>query len=201
MDICDLRGHVIKILNQEIAGIDTPIKELKSPDKFTQFLFGGYSWVNKSFRIWRLSYSIPEKRFMHHPAPPWFHGRSPVIFIGDWQRSARQRLISLLRKRHKITPQTDVDFSLDWEPFEILRDLLREQAGDSSSSIGGPPQILKVYQHLNSKRIGVYWPTHASGQIAIAGRKVRPYEKPDCWILDPDTFITSHLHYTNEDTG
>jgi hypothetical protein len=196
LDICILRAHMLKILNAAVATITSAQAELRRPNRLTQLLFGGYSWVEKAFRIWRFSYSQSEKRFIYSPAPAWCRGRAPVIFAGDWQWRARSRLISLIRSRYGATPQADVDFYFDWEPFEVLRDVLREVADEDEASIGGPPQIMKVYQHMNCQHISVFWPSQADGKITIAGRTILGYERPDCWVLDPDTFISSHSYYT-----
>lgn len=200
LDIVDLRSHVIKILNQSVSSITSSVQSMRFPEKYTQFLFGGYSWTQKGFKIWRLSYSVPQKRFSYERAPPWFSGRAPVIFAGDWQHKAKAMLINQLRKNHGVTPQSDKEFFFDWQPFEILRDILRTNADDSSASIGGAPQVMKIYQHMNCRQIGVFWPRQDGGQIFVSGRPILPYEKPDCWILDPDTFMTSNVHYSGKPT-
>jgi hypothetical protein len=194
LDLRDLRGHVLKILNKTASEIKTPVKDLKSPARYTEFLFGGYSWIAKQFFIWRLSYSKGDQKYFHDPAPAWFRGRhrrqpgqARAIFAGDWRLEARRRLVRLIRARHSITPHSEDSFSFDWEPFEILRDLLRENSGDENVSIGGPPQLAKIYQHMNSRYIGVYWPNRDSGIISIAGRSLLGYERTNSWILDPDT--------------
>lgn len=45
---------------------------------------------------------------------------------------------------------------LGMEPFEVVRDMLRDNK--KSDSIGGPPQIVKVYQYMRSAPLAVYWP-------------------------------------------
>jgi hypothetical protein len=37
-------------------------------------------------------------------------------------------------------------------PFEVLRDVIREARCDS---VGGPPQVAKVYRHLNTQFFAV----------------------------------------------
>lgn len=190
LDLCDLRGHILKILNKAVSEMRTPVKELKSPGRFTEFLFGGFSWIRKRFFIWRISYSAGQGRFFHSPAPSWFHGRAPIHFAGDWRTKAKDKLCRLLLSRKGITPRSNAEFTFDWEPFEVLRELLRENSGDDDVTIGGPPQLAKIYQHMNAKYVGVYWPNWSSGQISIAGRPLLGYERTDYWILDPDTFVT-----------
>lgn len=55
---------------------------------------------------------------------------------------------------------------------------------------------MKVYQHMNCRSIGVFWPAKEGGKLTVAGRILQPYEKPTCWMLDPDTLATSHIYYT-----
>ena len=69
------------------------------------------------------------------------------------------------------------------EPFEILRDMIR--AG-SHRTVGGPPQVVKVYPHMNCLQVGVYWPDRQSGQQTFMGRPLLPYERNFSLILDPD---------------
>lgn len=201
LDIHDLKGHVLKILNAAVKEISSPLPELRQPNKETQLLFGGYSWIAKRFDVWRISYSRGQHRFISSSAASWCNGRAPIIFAGDMQWIARKRLIDLLRKRHGVTPQSNIDFHWNWEPFEILRDLLREAKGDKRSTIGGPPQVMKVYQHMNCRYVGVYWPSKDEGNIAVAGRTVLGYETPDAWILDPDTLRTRSLIHSADDEG
>ena len=70
------------------------------------------------------------------------------------------------------------------EPFEVLRDMLRE---GKYNSIGGPPQIVKVYRYLNAMPYGVYWPNRESDHITVLGRPLLDYETLEYPILDPDT--------------
>ena len=72
---------------------------------------------------------------------------------------------------------------LDMEPFEVLRDMTREEA---YPSIGGPPQVVKVYRHMNSLPFGVYWPTRESGVKTLLGRPLLDYEIPGAPVIDPD---------------
>lgn len=78
-------------------------------------------------------------------------------------------------------------FSLDYEPFEILRDIIKEEI---SPYIGGPPQLLKIYEHMNCVPYGVYWPDVTSDQISLFGRRLLDYEKTRYIVIDPNTLTT-----------
>lgn len=78
--------------------------------------------------------------------------------------------------------------SLDFEPFEVVRDMLREVK--HSETIGGAPQIVKVYQYMKSAPLGVFWPNRETGQIHLQGRPLLDYERTERWVLDPDRLIS-----------
>lgn len=73
---------------------------------------------------------------------------------------------------------------LDMEPFEVLRDMIRET---KFTSIGGPPQMVKVYKHLNTLPHNIFWPTRDANQLTFLGRPLLSYEKNRFLSLDPDT--------------
>jgi len=200
LDLCELRSHVLKILNKAVSGIRSPLKELRTPERGTEFLFGGYSWKRKQFLIWKIRFSAAAKAF--HLRRPAFYWNSRATFVisgdSDLQIEAKKRLGRMLFQSGKIKKGKNSGFAFDWEPFEILRDLLREYADKDDKTIGGPPQIAKIYQHRNARYIGVHWPRSDGGQMYIAGRSVLGYERPNCWILDPDNLRTTHPYYSSK---
>jgi hypothetical protein len=76
------------------------------------------------------------------------------------------------------------------EPFEVIRDMLRE--AEPHATIGGAPQLAKINQYLYATSIAVYWPDKESGVPSLQGRPILEFEKVDRWTLDPDTFRLSH---------
>ena len=86
------------------------------------------------------------------------------------------------------------------EPFEVLRNMLLE--ADSGSTIGGAPQIIKVYQYMNSRPLGVYWPQKDNYDVfknrTLLGRKVPDFEDTEYWFMDPYTFYTNACHNNEE---
>src|SRR5689334_6193451 len=58
MDLCDLKGHVLRVVKSMESLIhDLPKgqKEKDAPDAY--FILGGYSWAQAAFRIWILYYN------------------------------------------------------------------------------------------------------------------------------------------------
>src|SRR5690606_33777091 len=97
----------------------------------------------------------------------------------DFPKEAAERTTRLLREKGKLP-----DGTLDWEPFEVLRDTILE---GQHRTIGGPPQIVKLYQHMNAQMFAVYWPSRRQGTLTIGGRDTMEYERTDWPRLDAAT--------------
>ena len=73
---------------------------------------------------------------------------------------------------------------IDMQPFEVVRDMLRDPK--RSHTIGGAPQLVKVYQFIQAVSFPVYWPDKASGLRFLQGRPCLGYENLDTKVFDPD---------------
>jgi hypothetical protein len=92
--------------------------------------------------------------------------------------AAKKLLVDKLRNTGRLTSG-----GLNMEPFEVLRDIIRLE---SFPSVGGPPQLVKVYEHMNAVPLGVFWPTRASQKVTLLGRPLMAYEKIGWRVIDPD---------------
>lgn len=237
-DISELKSHVLKIFE----GLKEAVHDAAGDEAIptAEFLFGGYSWIRKTFMIWRIQYHVPKlrkpprdaivakklikemSRFEATPANEW-RGQ-PWIFAGDkdYVDRAKLDLTKLLRSRARAPDQVD-SFKFEWEPFEVIRDMLKEVDLDpvlyKSANIGGAPQVLKLYEHLSSRYMGVEWntthkikhkepkrrvrteePEKSTQQdvpIFVCGRQILDYETPTVWVLNPETLVSRHLHYSD----
>lgn len=188
MDIIDMKGHTLRVFNYMRNFIhDLPRGEDEPQEPEVVFLLGGYSWRKKAFLIWWLYYDRGIRKFTFRPAKLWrgVSGQKKIAFIGDGVSEAKARLKRLLAERNRL-----IEGGFDMEPFEVLRDIIRENV---SPLIGGPPQLVKVYQHMNCVPHGVYWPDKNSGTITVLGRPLLDYETTILPVLDPDTMKVSKL--------
>jgi hypothetical protein len=72
------------------------------------------------------------------------------------------------------------------KPLEVIRDLLRQSAGNGS--IGEAPQAVKVYQFMNSADVGFFWPSANEGRLYLSGRPLLDYERSTIQsVVDVDT--------------
>jgi hypothetical protein len=146
-----------------------------------RFLFGGYSWDRKRFYLWHIHFDRNEQMFVGPEVRSWKGLKTPRIisFIGDYNLEFRERLIALMQERKKF-----VNSYFDMEPFEVLRDMIRE---NDFEYIGGPPQLLKVYEHMNRSPISVKWVINETEINTLLGRPLQEYEINNYPSIDPDT--------------
>jgi hypothetical protein len=186
-DLNETRAYVLEVFNAmtELIGDPPQGADLEPPD--AAFLLGGFDWRSQEFLLWVLYYDEARGQFDFHRAQFWegIEGRRKILFLGDETDQAKLRLLEILADRGKLDKG-----GFDFEPFEVLRDMIREEV---SPYIGGPPQMAKVYKHLNVLRMGVYWPTREANTIAVNGRPLLGYEKPHVPIIDPDSLEVTHL--------
>lgn len=210
MDLTSVKAHALKIFDSMSALIESS-EHLSGPVSITPealFLFGGYSWIKKQFEIWRIQYRKPERKFVAEPAQ-WLRyipeackivfsnsksnkaAQSKVLgriaFAGDQSEIARRMLLDKLKPVEGQKPPT----TLDWEPFEVVRDILRDP--NHSETVGGAPQIVKVYQYMRTSPLGVFWPSKARGVAHLQGRPCLGYERIEKFVLDPDELISEAL--------
>lgn len=182
MDITDLNGHLLKVLNQMHSQIhDLPsTQEPDSPSVL--FVLAGYSWRLNDFRIWEYWFRPEERKFLLKSATSHNRvtsGSKYFHLVGDHTREAATRLYEILRTRRKLKTG-----GLDMEPFEVLVEMIRS---NDYPTIGGPPQLIKIYRHANYVPHAVYWPSKASGTVALLGRTLFDFERHRFLTLDPDT--------------
>jgi hypothetical protein len=185
MDLADLKGHLVRVFNHSrefISRLPAGQKEPDAPD--TLFMLSGYSWKSRRFHIWKLHYDASIQRFTFRPTRFWA-GQNPgaykmVAYLGDVDaiNEAKRNLAALLRQRDILTSS-----SFNMEPFEVLRDIIRNEG---HPSVGGPIQVCKIYEHSNAVPVGIYWPTKQAGTISLFGRPLMEYEKSPWGVIDPD---------------
>jgi hypothetical protein len=201
MDLADLKGHLVRVFNhsrQFIGGL--PKGQITPADPGAIFAISGYSWRTGRFHIWKLFYDASISRFTFKPAGEWrgqdADSHKLVEYIGDDEAiaEAKRRLVLLLRERGKISTG-----SFDMEPFEVLRDVIRSKL---FPSVGGPIQLVKIYEHANVAPIGVLWP-NKTGSVSLLGRPLMAYETIPWGVIDPDAPdrarpLSSHPSYPTE---
>lgn len=185
MDLSDLKGHLIRVFNHSrgfISGL--PKGQLEPDEPEAEFQLCGYSWKYKNFSVWKLHFDSHKGFFTFRRSTDWKgqddEGLKYIAYAGDEAvvAEAKSRIIDSLRLKGKLDRG-----SFDMEPFEVLRDLIRE---GNFPSIGGPVQMVKIYEHSNAVPVGVYWPQKSEGTVSVLGRPLMDYERTPWGVIDPD---------------
>jgi hypothetical protein len=171
IDILSLKAHLLRVLTDFVEKIREPAMPFSSRD--AQFLLAGYSWRAADYRIWNVSYSDASHRFIAREAGNFHPKLLQAAFIGDWSNRVRSKVHDALRASE--LPHAYL------EPFRVLSSVLEES--QMKDSIGGPPQLARVSQHMNSRPICVKW----HGDDTLLGRPLFDYENVDYWSIDPIT--------------
>ena len=180
LDLTHVKGHALRVFDQMLSlihALPIHVPELEQPT--TLFMLGVTSWRDAGFRAWLIDYSPTDSRFIARkliwPSADatrrWsvhFDGTAAAV------EEANARLGRLLAERG-----IGREDGLDMEPFEVLRDVIRDQVDDT---VAGAPQLAKVYRHLNTQFFAVPW----NGELTIAGRPVLAYERAQVPMIDPD---------------
>lgn len=181
IDFTDAQDLIINLLNESLSFISEAVdRSLEMPD--CSFIFAGYSARRKDFIINRIVFHSNRRKFEIRSARKT--GGELFAAIGDkGPVSAISRRISEKGKKCIAT-----DFKLDMTPSEAFFDVLSSKR---FSEIGGAPQVSKVYQSMNQRHFGVYWPPELpidQQHIYLRGRQLGKFEVLDHpWVFDPSS--------------
>jgi hypothetical protein len=156
-----------------------------------KFLFGGYCWFRKAFKIWKFDFDVTKKRFYSQllTAGVWRTGDLPVFFIGDYLTEAREELITRLKEKRNFTTKNYVDM----EPLETINSMLKTAAVKRSHHlIGGPLQMLKVYRSLIRVPFGVAWTINGNAETTLFGMPIHTRRHFSYPIIDPETLMITN---------
>lgn len=191
IDIKDFNGFLFSQINNMQAS--AYMKADKNDINENEFVIGGYSWLDQKFRLWRYRYSKFNNAFEKQEFDSLYDGLfGKIVFAGDAKGALDKELRILLKEKYCNDYSKYNGEGFNMEPFEALVRLLRKAT--SADTIGGSPQMVKVYPHMNAKPIGVYWPNKDISDInknrTLLGRQLFQNEKCDFSFIDPDTCIS-----------
>lgn len=188
LSLAKFKSHVINILNQMQREVHNFARGENVPE--VTFLFGGYDWWSKCFRIWRIGFDEAASQFRGYEriGSNKLGGLGKIEIAGDpeWVSAMRDSLRQLVQSRYGKDMCQPLTARFNMEPFEVIRDLLK--GADARDSIGGAPQASKVYQYLNSADVGIFWPQVTGGRLFLGGRPLLEYECATVKsVLDPNS--------------
>lgn len=186
-DFYRMKAHALDLINYMWAQKkDLPPGE-DADLPHARFLLAGYSWQLHRFVLGHVVFNKQLKQFQ------WHRKSGDITVLGDppeleaefrsQLRICRHRglrgLPSWKRRRSRSSAPWP---AWDMEPLRILAGFCDSTP---TANVGGPPQVLKIYEHMNSMPYAVYWPTRESGRLALFGRPMLPYEQTTYLAIDP----------------
>jgi hypothetical protein len=177
LDLFDLKGHLVRALNRMVEAA-SPYPNEDSAVMDARFLFGGWSWERQRLALWTVGYN-PVSRFYARRVRPWVlpGGLYEYIFIGDYVHEARTAL------RDMVAAKVGDDGGFDMEPLAVIRDM---SLSANFGSIGGWPQMVRIYQHMNTQPFVCVWPSQDPVRRTLFGRELLSYERTDYPQIDLD---------------
>lgn len=185
MSLTEFRGHLVRVLNHMMTKVGDLPREDEQPG--TEFILSGYCCHSRAFKAWKIHFDPHLKRFTHRPSKRWKGGNQKKIltFTGDYEDEFHQKLVELLRSKGKLGSG-----GFDMEPFEVLRDMLRE---GTRPDIGGAPQLVKIYRNINTIPFGVPWDSNGTTELCLLGRPLLDYERHNHLNIDTDSLLITEM--------
>lgn len=181
IDLTEAYDLILEMLNDSLTFVSKAADpSLKVPE--CSFIIAGYSARRKDFFI---------RRIVFHAARGKFEGRPPRDFCGEritliGDKGPVAAIARRLAEHHTAGKRTRS--ILDMAPAQAFFAVL---SSNRFSSVGGAPQVAKVYQHLKQRHFGVYWPPNVpenEPHIYLRGRRLGRFDVLDHpWVFEPSS--------------
>jgi hypothetical protein len=170
-DVHDLAEPLADLFSELVATIADYPGNIEEDKRGTGFLFGGWSWRQADFALWRVSYDGQQRRYL--PEPVATNGGRLFAFIGG----ADDRVAEAANELDNLAPGPE----LDLEPVVVLSG--RVLPNEPTSTIGGPVQLARVHRSGVVEFLGVVW----NGRPNLRCRELSTGELTDVQLLDLET--------------
>lgn len=165
-DVAEFRHSILDITNKCLIEEQEPEFVDDGPD--FSMIFAGYSWRLKKFCLWEIHYDKYQKK-MNYTTPSTIK-RVPFAVIGDMVSKVRH----LLYQRLEADGVKDRGF-VDMQPLDVLIQMI-DDTDANTRSIGGYPQMVKIYPFMRVLPIGFRQTKNDKNIISYCGRPLLDYE-------------------------
>ncbi|MCI0418361.1 MAG: hypothetical protein L0387_14285 [Acidobacteria bacterium] len=170
-DVHDLALPLASLFSELASGIADYPGNIEEDKGGTGFLFGGWSWRQAAFALWRVDYDLARRCYQPDPVAP--HVGRVFSFIGGVEDKPGEAASEL----NSLAPGP----KLDLEPLSVLsRRVLPNQP---QSSVGGPVQLARIHRSGIVEFLGVLW----NGRPNLRCRELSAGEMPEVQLLDLQT--------------
>jgi hypothetical protein len=184
LDLQEVLYGIAEIFTELVKSIfEKPSGDTSMIGAEAKFLFGGWSWRDNCFKVWRLYYSIEAKGFLYSEEIK--DNRSgKIAFLGD-PENGEKNIPDLANQKYKdvLIKKGLFDGKLDMEPLDVLVDMSRET---TIREVDGALQVGKIYRSGTNEFLGIMWPS-IKGKPTFLGKIYNKHNKPKVKYIDPDT--------------
>ncbi|TGM12098.1 hypothetical protein EHQ81_13555 [Leptospira selangorensis] len=186
LDIHDVLNRVADNFTELVNSIfDLPFGNNENIGSEAKFLFGGWSWKDSKFRVWRLDYNVGIGAFIETEE---FLGKiGKVAFIGDPDGDnlgTNIPEIALAKLKEIRTNSDSFDGKLGMEPMEVVVKMCRDSG---VREVDGALQIGKIYKSGTNEFFGIRWPSVINGKHTFLGKNYDIFTRPTVKYFDPDS--------------
>jgi hypothetical protein len=181
IDVSEAYKKILEMLNDSLTFVSEAVDESMKEPKCS-FIFAGYSVRRNDFFIRRIVFHAGRKRF---------ESRSPRTLMGEYLSYIGDKgpVDAIVQRLSKTTPiGSRKNQRLGMEPAQAFFEILTSKR---FQEIGGAPQVAKIFQHMNQRHFGVYWPPDAPNDeqnIYLRGRRLKSYDAIDHpWVYEPSS--------------
>jgi len=185
VDIQNVKARVLSLLNFFIRSHEGFDKDdLENDLRETSFLFGGWSWGEARFFLWKISYRADLGRYIANRAGDARPGRTTkgsVAAIGDHLPEFHAALRAQMADEIRVSEAFTRPLRFDFQPLAVLSKMLLQEkftkrGGGHAGKIGGAPQVVAVYPFLRTRYFAVEWDIGEKFVYAIKGRIIADFE-------------------------
>jgi hypothetical protein len=187
LDLQDVLYEIADVFTELVNSIFEKPSGDSSIGSEAKFLFGGWSWLENRFRLWKLYYSHDVKGFVYSEEAIE-NKLGKIAFLGDPEgdiSKEENNIVDTASKKYKqaLIKKDRYDGKLDMEPFDVLVDMARDT---TIREVDGALQLGKIYRSGTNEFFGMYWPS-VKGKPTFLGKPYDKHNKPLVKYFDPDT--------------
>lgn len=166
IDFVDLKHYILDVINKSLFEIKDVFgyDEIKDCGPDFSMLLCGYSWKLEDFRIYQIDYDRKQRKMVARKVGTTCG--QPLGVIGNKE--------SIPKVRYKIFQEIKVKKTMDMEPLKVLCEYLDNP---QYTTIGGYPQMIKIYPFMKTLPIGFIHESDGDNKfITYMGRPLLDYE-------------------------
>lgn len=165
-DVTDFRHTILAIANKCLFE-EQEAQYIKDGPDFTM-IYAGYSWREQKFCLYEIHYDKRNRKMVFRT--PTTIKKVPFAVIGDFVPEVRRKIFQKL----DADGVQDRGF-VDLQPLDVLMEYINDESGEKRS-IGGYPQMVKIYPFMRVLPIGFRQDKEGKKIITYSGRPLMDFE-------------------------